>query len=513
MRASVVAHWMWFVLLASGIAGAEGRQRQSSPEATTTAPQRPVRPDRRSGALALGLTGHPHMLTPHLDGLFQSGAYLRHCFTPTPVCSPARTSIMTSRYGTELGITDWINPRSEPEEGLAPETPVWPRYLQTAGYQTALVGKWHLGTQPEFHPTKFGFDHFYGMLEGGTSPKNPTFEVDGAMRVVRGFTVDIVTDEAIRWLRHTDPQRPFCLCVHYREPHAAYVPTRDMDMAPFANLDPQVPNPDFPKLDVEKVKKQTRDYLACVHGVDRSVGNLLGELKRIGVNERTVVIYSSDHGYNIGHHGLWHKGNAAWILTETPPGTENIPSAQRPNMFDTSIHVPTCVRWPGVVKPGTVIDSTVSHLDWFPTILELAGIAQPEGVTLRGRSIVPLLRGTASDWANDFYAEYSQHHYSKTHLRMYRTPEWKLVRDFNNAGRDELYNLRDDPGETTNLMDSTDPTVQAMIAKLHAKILERMTATNDPALELARGANEPVSDASPMRPRRVQGGHPSRGRN
>lgn len=426
------------------------------------------------------------MLTPHLDALFQRGAYLRHCFTPTPVCSPARTSIMTSRYGTELGITDWIKPDTEPELGLAPGTPVWPKYLQDAGYQTALIGKWHLGTQLHQHPTQFGFDYFYGITSGGTSPKNPQFEVNGQFQTVQGFTVDISGDEAIRWLRLRDPARPFALCVHFREPHAAYVPTRDEDMQPFATLDPQIPNPDFPQLDVAKVKAKTIEYLACVHGVDRNVGNLLGELERQGIDEHTVVIYSSDHGYNIGHHGVWHKGNGQWILIDVPPGTDNVPRGQRPNMFDTSIHVPTCVRWPGVVPPETVIDETVSHLDWFPTILELAGVPRPEGATLRGRSIVPLLRRETNGWDNDFYAQYSTHHTSQTHMRMYRTPEWKLLRDFNNDGRDELYNLRDDPGETTNLIGSTDPTAQAMIAKLHAKILERMEATGDPALELAR---------------------------
>lgn len=435
---------------------------------------------------ALGLSGHPHMLTPHLDALFRSGAYLRRCFTPTPVCSPARTSIMTSRYGTELGITDWIKPNAEPDLGLAAETPVWPRYLRQAGYQTALIGKWHLGLLPQQHPTKFGFDYFYGITSGGAAAKNPQFEVNGTFQTVQGFTVDITGDEAVRWLRLRDASKPFALCVHFREPHTAYVPTRAEDMQPFATLDPQIPNPDFPKLDVEKVKQQTRDYLACVHGIDRNIGNLMGELERQGIDDRTVVIFSSDHGYNIGHHGVWHKGNGQWILTELPPGTENVPALQRPNMFDTSLLVPTCVRWPGVVQPGTMLDQTVTHLDWFPTILELAGIAAPQEVTLRGRSIVPLLKGQAPDWDNDFYGQYSTHHTSQTHMRVYRTPEWKLLRDFNNPGRDELYHLTVDPGETTNLIASPDPAVQDVIADLHQRILARMEATNDPALAAAR---------------------------
>ncbi|MCA9056450.1 MAG: sulfatase-like hydrolase/transferase, partial [Planctomycetaceae bacterium] len=350
---------------------------------------------------ALGLSGHPHALTPHMDALFRSGAYLPNCFTPTPVCSPARTSIITGRYGSELGITDWIRPGAEDELGLATGTPVWPQFLQDAGYQTALIGKWHLGTRPHQHPTKFGYDYFLGMTEGGTRPVNPRLEVNGEFQIVNGFPPDIFTDEAVRWLRLIDLAKPFCLCVHYREPHAAFVPVRDEDWEPFATLDPQIPNPDYPKLDVPRVKKMTREYLACVHGVDRSVGNILGELERIGAGENTIVIYSSDHGYNMGHNGIWHKGNGHWVLTEPPPATENVPKGQRPNMYDHSLRVPTAIRWPGVVEPGTIVKETVSHLDWFPTILDMAGVTVPNDVPLRGRSIVPVLKGQGRDWDND----------------------------------------------------------------------------------------------------------------
>ena len=431
----------------------------------------------------LGLSGHPHAHTPHMDALFRSGAYLTNCYTPTPVCSPARTSIMTGRYGSELGITDWIKPRAEDELGLMPGTPVWPGYLQAAGYQTALVGKWHLGTREHHHPTRFGFDYFLGMTEGGTAPVNPRLEVNGEFQTVNGFPPDIFTDEAIRWLRLADLAKPFCLCVHYREPHARWLPVRDEDWEPFATLDPTIPNPDYPKLDVPKVKRFTSEYLASTHSVDRNVGNLMGELERLGVDERTIVIYSSDHGYNMGHNGIWHKGNGHWIVTEPPAATENIPKGQRPNMYDHSLRVPTAVRWPGVVAEHTVIDETVSHLDWFPTILEMAEVELPGEVVQRGRSIVPLLKGQGGEWENDFYAEYSTHHQSRTHMRAYRTPEWKLVRDFRNEGRDELYDLENDPAEAHNLIASDDPDVRRVVEDLHAKIIARMRQVDDPVLE------------------------------
>ncbi|MFG0335071.1 MAG: sulfatase [Maioricimonas sp. JB049] len=434
---------------------------------------------------ALGKSGDPNAHTPHLDRLFSEGAYLTNNFTVTPVCSPSRTSLISSRYGTEMGITDWIHPRNEPELGLDPSTPAWPRLLHDAGYQTALIGKWHLGTHDRYHPTQFGYDYFMGIREGGTSPVNPRLEVNGKMQTVRGFTPDILTDETIRWLRLRDPkQGPFAVSLHFRAPHARWLPVRDEDWSPFENLDPTIPNPDFPKLDTQRVQRMTREYLASTASVDRNVGKLLEELRVLGVDENTVVIFSSDHGYNMGHNGIWHKGNGHWVLTEPPAATENIPRNQRPNMYDHSIRVPTAVRWPGVTSPGTVVAETTSNLDWFPTLLEMAGVDLPEDVVVHGRSIVPLLKGQIpEDWNNDFYAEYSTHHQSRTHMRMYRTPTWKLVRDFLNPERDELYNLEDDPAEAHNLIDDESPRVQQVIAELHAKILQRMREIDDPVLE------------------------------
>ncbi len=440
---------------------------------------------------ALGLSGHPHAATPNLDKLFQEGAYLVNSFTVTPVCSPSRTSLISSRYGTELGITDWIKPQNEGDLGLEPGTPTWPALLKQAGYKTALIGKWHLGTLDKYHPTQFGYEYFMGFRGGGTSPKDPTLEVDGNEQVVHGLTTDILGDETIRYLRLHDPDKaPFAVSLHFRAPHARWLPVRDADWAPFDGLDPKIPNPDYPLLDVPRVKRMTNEYLASTAGVDRNVGRILEELDLLGLAENTIVIYSSDHGYNMGHNGIWHKGNGHWVLTKNPPATGNIPQGQRPNMYDHSIRVPTAVRWPGTIDPGTVIDETTSNLDWFPTILEMAGVEIPGNVTIRGRSIVPVLKENAADWNNDFYAEYSTHHQSHTHMRMYRTPRWKLVRDFLNRDRDELYDLRNDPAESNNLIDSEDPQLQKVVAELHDKIVERMEAVNDPVLKTIRVAAE-----------------------
>ncbi len=442
---------------------------------------------------ALGEAGHPHAATPHLDRLFREGAYLKNAFTTTPVCSPSRASLLASRYGSELGVTDWINPRKEPEHGLDPSMLTWPEILQRAGYHTGLVGKWHLGTADRFHPTQNGFDYFMGFRPGGAKTKDPVLEVEGKQVQLHGLTTDLLADDAVRFLER-NKGRTFLLCLHFRAPHTRWLPVADEDWAPYDGLDPQIPNPDYRGLDVERVKRVTREYLASVSGVDRNVGRVLAALKRLGLKDNTIVIYSSDHGYNMGHNGIWHKGNGHWILKDPPAGTTNVPKNQRPNMYDHSLRVPTAVRWPGVIRPGTVISETISNLDWFPTILAMASVTKPAAVQIRGKDFLPLLRGEATPWDNDFYAEYSTHHQSRTHMRMYRTPSWKLMRDFLNSDRDELYDLKNDPAETTNLIRSTRPGLAHLVTELDAKILQHMKANGDPALDLAHRRSSSSSE-------------------
>ncbi|MHC2069892.1 sulfatase family protein [Bremerella sp. T1] len=431
---------------------------------------------------AFGASDYPHAVTPNMDSLVKDGAYLPNAFTVTPVCSPSRASLISGRYGSELGIQDWIHPKTEPNLGLPIDTTTWVQLLQHSGYHTGLVGKWHLGTPDNMHPTKFGYDYFMGFRTGGAPTKNPTLEKDGKNEKFTGLTTDILTDYALEFIKNrTDA--PFCLSVHYRAPHTTWLPVADEDWAPFADLDPTIPNPDYPNLNVPRVKKMTREYLASVAGVDRNIGRILKLLEETNLEENTIVIFSSDHGYNMGHNGIWHKGNGHWVLTKNPPATKNIPNGQRPNMYDNSIRIPTAIRWPGVISQGTVINETVSNLDWFPTILAMANVSIPENVKLYGESFTPLLKGEEVEWDNDFYAEYSTKHQSRTHMRMYRTPEWKLIRDYLNEGRDELYHLTEDPAESQNLIDSDSAEVQAIVKELDAKILANMKAINDPVLK------------------------------
>ncbi len=443
----------------------------------------------------LGSYGNAQAHTPHLDKLAAGGARLENALVTTPVCSPARAALFSGRYGSEVGILDFIAAPGHKEYtpavggiGLEPRFVLFPELLAKAGYATALVGKWHLGDWTKdparrFHPTKRGFEYFVGLTGGGTSTKDPMIERNGVERRESGLTEDILTSEAMAYLEKRDASRPFFLFLSLRAPHTAYLPVAPEDAAPYRDLDMAIPNPEYPDLNVDDVKKRMRDYLSSVTAIDRNVGRLLATLERLELAANTVVIFSSDHGYNMGHNGIWHKGNGVWATKTMPAAKPNIAARYRPNLFDHSLRVPALVRWPGTIKPGTVVAQTVSSLDWYPTLLAMARVAVPDGVTLRGRNALPLLRGEKVGWDNDFYAEYSMRIYCQTDMRAYRTADWKLVRDFLNPDRDELYDLRNDPAESRNRIGETsDPAVRKAIATLDTKIRAKMEELGDPVL-------------------------------
>lgn len=443
---------------------------------------------------AVSASGDPNAHTPNMDRLVREGAYLKNAFVTTPVCSPSRASLMTSQYASEYDILDFIPQPGhrlydpEADIGLAPESITFAEVLQQAGYATGLVGKWHLGDWTEtedkkYHPTNHGFDYFMGLTGGGTTPDNPPLEEDGVVREFKGLTTNILTDHAIEFIKK-NAGHSFLLSLHFRAPHARWLPVAEEDWAPYENMDPILPNPGYPDLDVEKAKRKMREYLASTSGVDRSIGRLMSLLEELDIADNTIVIFTSDHGYNMGHNGIEHKGNGIWITKSLPAPTENIASKYRPNLYDNSLRVPAVVRWPGVIQPGTVIERTTTNLDWYPTIVEMAGAELPEDKIIRGRSLVPLLKGEeVEEWNNDFFAEYSMINYCRAYMRCYRTPEWKLVRDFLNPERDELYNIARDPEENINLIHDCSDETKAVIKQLDAKLTASMKEIHDPVLK------------------------------
>jgi uncharacterized sulfatase len=446
---------------------------------------------------AFAYSGDPNAYTPNLDKLAAKGVSFRNAFTTTPVCSPSRTSIMTGRYASEYNILDFIVSPNHSKltfdpnvnAGLDPKSITFAEMLQKNGYHTGLVGKWHLGDWStedgkQYHPKNHGFDYFSGLLGGGTSPENPELEIDGEVKIVKGLTTDILADEAISFIKSTG-NSPFLLCFNTRAPHSQWLPVADEDWAPFQNMDPILPNPGYPDLNIAKAKRKMREYLASTAGMDRNVGRVLAALEEKGLMDNTIVVFMSDHGYNMGHNGIEHKGNGKWITKNIPAATSNINTGYRPNLFDNSIKIPAIVYWKGVTQAGRKIDQTISVLDIYPTLLEMAGVGLPSEAEhkLRGRSLVPLIKGEeVADWDNDFYSEYSMVNYATSFLRSYRTPEWKLVRDFMDPKRDELYHIALDPEENINLINDSSEEVRQVIEVLHQKILTKMKEINDPLL-------------------------------
>lgn len=393
---------------------------------------------------SIGAYGNKESKTPHMDRLAREGARFLNAFTCTPVCSPSRASFLTGRYGTQLGITDYIAPNENAAGvGLPSNAVTWPKVLQEHGYVTGLVGKWHLGSKPHHHPTRNGFHHFFGFPggDGGIPPLDPTLEVDGESRKLKGAAVDLFTEDAIRFVE-TNRARPFALLLHFREPHAPYAPVLPEDETPFNELDPTIPA--FKGLDVTQIKKLTREYYASIHSVDRNLGRLLAKLDQLNLARKTIVLFTSDHGYMIGHHGLLHKGNAAWVAG-------GVTGPRRPNMFEESIRVPLLIRCPGVVKEDAEITAPVSNIDTFATVLGMLGVPLPAEWKQEGIDFSPRLRGQPMPFRDAIFGQYDLHNYGLAYMRMIRTEQWKLVRHYHANSLDELYDLTSDPGETRNL--------------------------------------------------------------
>ncbi len=423
-------------------------------------------------AWSIGAYGNKESRTPNMDRLAREGARFVNAFTCTPVCSPSRASFLTGRYGTQLGITDWITPRQgQAGVGLPGDAVTWPRVLQANGWRTGLIGKWHLGDQLTNHPTRLGFDTFFGALGGSFKPKDAELELDGKLTPMQGFGADILTDAALRFIE-TNRAGPFALLIHFREPHMPYGPVPESDSVPFANLDPTVP---ASGTNTAQVKQWTRAYYAAIHSVDRNLGRILALLDQLHLATNTIVSFTSDHGYMIGHHGLHSKGNAYRIDKIAGAGRQT-----RPNMFEESIRIPWMVRWPGVVKRGQAVSQRVSNIDTFATVLGMLGVKSAPGHRQEGIDVSPLLRGKRHTPHEAIFAQYDLKNDAVDSMRMVRTRDWKLVRHHGRAGDDELFNLRDDPGELKNLYDV--PTLTRTRTRLQKQLSDWQREIDDPLL-------------------------------
>jgi len=409
-----------------------------------------------------------NLKTPNMDRIAAEGAIFNNAYVGSPVCSPSRMTYFTGLNATQTKVTDYLSGAQAKQVGITPQMASWPAILQKNGYTTGLVGKWHIGNGEKSYPKSNGFDYFMGSLGGGWNPKDPKFEdINRNTKKYTGFSVDVCTDSALEFLKE-NKNKTFALMVHYREPHAAYVPMPPEDMAAMKDLDPKIP--DYPGLNVKNTKKLMRDYLTSVRAVDRSVGRILEQVEKLGLEDDTIVIFTSDHGYNMGHHGLRYKGNGYWMVQ----GKKGC----RPNMFETSMAVPLMIKWPGVVKPGTKVDALVSNVDMFPSVLSMLGVKTPKNAKPEGLDFTPWLHGkSVANWRDALFGQYQMINNARDSMRMIRTSDWKLVRHYKVEGKDELYYLKNDPKESKNLYN--DPERKVIQKELQDRLDQWMKSIHD----------------------------------
>jgi arylsulfatase A-like enzyme len=376
-----------------------------------------------------GPYGNKFIDTPSLDRLASESARFTNAYAACPVCSPTRASILTGKYPARLHLTDWIpgrkqwpywkliTPAFEQQLPLAETTIA--EALRPRGYRTAAIGKWHLGAEG-FSPSEQGFDHNVAGNRAGSPPKYfGPLELPGLKLEPGEFLTSRLALEGARFIRE-EPSRPFFL---YEAQFTVHMPLQ------------------APEALVEKYKKRdTGDcdptYCAMVETADAAVGQLLKAVDESGQADRTIVVFFSDNG------GVRHQGK------RVPPVTNNSPlRAGKGHLYEGGIREPLIVRWPGVTKPGSVIDTPVSSVDFFPTFVAAAG-GQPGAVD--GVSLRPLLEGKRIADRPIFW---HYPHYSDQGGKpggAVRMGDWKLI-EFYEDGHLELFNLRDDIGETKNL--------------------------------------------------------------
>lgn len=409
----------------------------------------------------IGCAGHPFVRTPHIDRIAREGVQFRNAFCTTPLCSPVRACLLTGLHTHHHGILDNIN-RSEQSHRLK----TFPQELQRSGYETAYVGKWHMGNDDTARP---GFDHWVGIKGQGTS-FDPVLNVDGQRIKFTGHTTDVLNRQAVD-IVHRKHSKPFCLYVAHKALHpeltqrddgsitdpkaARFLPTRRhselyADAAIPRRLNVTDTLQSKPALSREIAglpplsratgtdDETVRDRLRMLAGIDDGVGLLLDALTDNGILENTVFVFTSDHGYWYGEHGL---------------------SVERRLAYEEGIRIPLLIRFPSLIRPGSIVDEFAVSIDLAPTLLELAGTKSNQ--QMDGRSLVPLLkRQHPADWRRSFLIQYNTDtvfpRVKTMGYRAIRTQRWKFIRYLELDGMNELYDLQADPYEMTNLISRED---------------------------------------------------------
>lgn len=472
---------------------------------------------------AIGAYGSKLVDTPNIDSLAKSGMRFDRCLVTNSICGPSRATILTGKYSHKNGfLTN--------NKGVFDGSQVtFPKLLQNAGYQTAMVGKWHLVSDPT------GFDYWH-ILPGQGAYYNPPMIRMGEKVKHTGYTTDIITDLSLAWLKDRDPNKPFMLMCQHKAPHREWAPNvkylghdqdrqypepptlfddyngrgqaeREQDMTIAKTMTPfdlkltepkgmtadqlekwnayyRPRNEAFNKAKLEgkelvrwKFNRYMHDYLAVTKSVDESVGRITAYLKENGLEENTLVVYSSDQGFFLGEHGWFDK---RWI-------------------FEESLRTPLICKWPSVVQPGSSNANIVSNLDFAETFLDVAGVKVP--AEMQGRSLLPILRGNPpADWRKSFYYHYYEFpgaHSVRKHYGVI-TDQHKLVRFYGeDANYSELFDLKADPHEMKDVF--ADPAYATIRQGLETELLGLRKTLEVPEEDPIEGNRKAQTPKSPSK--------------
>ncbi|WP_242157518.1 sulfatase [Aestuariivivens sediminis] len=456
--------------------------------------------------------------TPNIDRLANEGAILLNAFSTNAICGPSRASIITGKYSHMNGY--YKNYKGGYFDG---GQWTYPKALQHSGYQTAMVGKWHLASEPQ------GFDFYKYHIDHGEQGVywNPTYSENGIPVKEEGYATNLTTDFALEWLKNKESDKPFCLLLQYKAPHREWAPDkkyedlwenetipypdtfnddyegreqtagnthmtmdffnrRDMKLSPpdsltgklltkwfdFGNNPGEIVNPgdSLSGGALRKWKFQTyiKDYLATVKSVDDNIGRVLNYLKDNDLEENTIIIYASDQGFFLGEHGWFDKRF----------------------MYEESMQMPFLIRYPKLIPPKTTITDVISNIDLAPTVLDMAGVNIPDEV--QGKSFFKQLSGKPNeDWRPSVYYHYYEYpfwHHVQPHYGI-RTDRYKLIHFYYDVDLWELYDLKEDPSEVNNIIHSEAHA--ELISKLKAELTQLKTEYgNDLTLDELRAISD-----------------------
>jgi len=430
--------------------------------------------------------------TPALDSIASSGMRFTYAFTPCSLCSPTRGSLITGLYPHNHGqLANTGNFNSAFDKQILDKVG-YPKLLTEVGYAVSYVGKWHLPREGD--ASFWSFDKWWTSRQYHEDIADLGLAGDRAVEVQRlewggnapfcGRSIldaehlqEYWTAERTIELLHyyADRREPFMICASFFGPHFPYAVPAPYDtmydpgqVERWINFDEQFDNK--PLIQQKEMLRWNASHLTwpdwqkviahywgyCTY-IDAQIGRIIDQLKRLGLAENTVVIYTSDHGDMLGSHRLFNKGMY---------------------MYDETYRIPLIVSWPNVTPPGSECNAFVNLVDLMPTLLDIAGARDPDG--LDGRSLVPLLKGTLpDDWPDDVYAEFHGYEGALCTQRMVRTRSWKYI--YNPCFEDELYDLQSDPGELRNLAGKLG--YKHVLRRMKGRLVKWLERTHDTIAE------------------------------